>query len=231
MTKRELDFGIEKKNKLYRRWGKRFFDLLLTITLLILLSPLMAIIAVLIWIKMGKPVFFCHKRPGLHGKPFVLYKFRTMTVESNDLGEALPESERLTSLCRFLRRFSLDELPELINVIKGNMSLVGPRPLLIDYLPYYSKDQHKRHEVLPGITGWAQIHGRNECLFSRRLNFDIWYTEHLSFHLDVKILIISVLDIIKGRGVRSDMEQCLLEVDDLGLSRRIQRSDSIGKKN
>ena len=205
-------------------------DLILTIPALIVLAPVMAAIALIVRWKIGGPVFFRQQRPGLHGKPFILYKFRTMTNARDAQGNLVPDTERLLPFGRFLRRLSLDELPELMNVIKGDMSLVGPRPLLIEYLPYYSAEQQRRHDRLPGITGWAQIHGRNECLFSRRLQFDVWYTEHLSFLLDVKILVGSVLAVLQGRGVRSDMEQCLSEVDDIGFSQRLQSLEPWAEK-
>jgi sugar transferase EpsL len=214
-----------RQNRFYCCYGKRILDLILTIPALIMLAPVMVAIALLIRDKIGRPIFFRQQRPGLHGKPFTLYKFRTMTEARDARGDSLPDSERLMPLGRCLRKYSLDELPELFNVLKGDMSFVGPRPLLMEYLPYYSAEQQRRHDRLPGITGWAQIHGRNECLFSRRLQFDIWYTEHLSFLLDVKILVSSVLIVLQGRGVRSDMEQYLSEVDDLGLSRRHQSSE------
>ena len=215
----------DRKNGFYQRYGKRLFDIVLTIPALIVLAPLMAALALLVRLTLGAPVLFRQSRPGWHNKPFTLFKFRTMLEARVVQGNSLPDSERLTPLGKCLRRSSLDELPELFNVLMGDMSLVGPRPLLMEYLPYYSTNQRRRHDVLPGITGWAQIHGRNECLFSRRMHFDVFYSEHLSFHLDVMILVRSVLAVLQGRGVRSDMEQYLSEVDDLGLSRRHQSSE------
>ena len=209
----------------YRRYGKRLFDIVLVIPALIVLAPLMVVLALLVRLTLGTPVLFRQSRPGWHNKPFTLYKFRTMLEARNAQGNPLPDSERLIPLGKGLRRSSLDELPELFNVLMGDMSLVGPRPLLMEYLPYYSAKQRRRHDVLPGITGWAQIHGRNECLFSRRLHLDVFYSEHLSFHLDVMILVRSVLAVLQGRGVRSEMEQYLSEVDDLGLSQRHQSSE------
>jgi len=206
---------------------------MLTVPALIVLAPVMAVIALLVRGKRGKiggPVFFRQQRPGLYGKPFTLYKFRTMIEAKDARGDPLPDSERLTLLGRWLRKYSLDELPEFFNVLMGDMSLVGPRPLLMEYLPYYSAKQRRRHDVLPGITGYAQIHGRNECLFSRRLHFDVFYSEHLSFYLDVTILVRSVLAVLQGRGVRSDMEQCLSKVDDIGFSRGLQSLEPRAEK-
>ena len=180
---------------------KRFFDLLVSLLLMILLSPLMLVIAILIRIKLGRPVLFSQARPGLHGKLFNIYKFRTMRDLYGPDGQLLPDGERLTSFGRFLRASSLDELPELFNVIKGEMSLVGPRPLLPAYLERYTPEQARRHDVLPGITGWAQINGRNALSWEDKFKLDLWYVDHHSLWVDLKILVITLWKAIKREGI------------------------------
>ena len=180
---------------------KRLFDLALTIPGLLIISPILPLLAIYIRVRLGTPVLFRQLRPGLHGKPFVLYKFRTMTSAVNNQGEPLPDTQRLTSFGQFLRSFSLDELPELINVLKGEMSLVGPRPLLMQYLERYTQEQARRHEVLPGITGWAQINGRNALTWEDKFRFDTWYVEHWSLQLDIKILALTFWKTIKREGI------------------------------
>jgi lipopolysaccharide/colanic/teichoic acid biosynthesis glycosyltransferase len=180
---------------------KRFFDLILTIPGLILLSPLIIIIAVLVRIKHGSPILFSQVRPGYHGKPFTLRKFRTMTEALDPQGKLLSDEARLTALGRFLRASSLDELPELLNVLKGEMSLVGPRPLLVQYLERYSAEQARRHDVLPGITGWAQINGRNAITWEDKFKLDIWYVDHWSLQLDIQILVQTFVKVIKREGI------------------------------
>jgi lipopolysaccharide/colanic/teichoic acid biosynthesis glycosyltransferase len=180
---------------------KRLFDLALTVPGLLLISPALLLLSIYIRVRLGPPVLFRQLRPGLHGKPFVLYKFRTMTSEVDNQGEPLPDTERLTSFGQFLRSFSLDELPELINVLKGEMSLVGPRPLLMQYLERYTQEQARRHEVLPGITGWAQINGRNALTWEDKFRFDTWYVEHWSFLLDIKILALTFRKTIRREGI------------------------------
>ncbi len=177
---------------------KRIFDLLAGVLLLILFGPLMVVVAILVKLKLGSPILFCQQRPGLHGKPFRLCKFRTM------LSGDLPDDQRLTSFGKLLRATSLDELPELLNVIKGEMSLVGPRPLLMSYLPRYSAEQMRRHEVLPGITGWAQVSGRNAVSWEDRFAMDVWYVENRSFLLDLKILYKTAQVVFKREGVSAD---------------------------
>ena len=180
---------------------KRFFDLLVSLLLMILLSPLMLVIAILVRVKLGRPVLFSQARPGLHGKLFNIYKFRTMRDLYGPDGQLLPDGERLTSFGRFLRASSLDELPELFNVIKGEMSLVGPRPLLPAYLERYTPEQARRHDVLPGITGWAQINGRNALSWEDKFKLDLWYVDHHSLWLDLKILVITLWKAIKREGI------------------------------
>lgn len=185
----------------YCRWGKRHFDMALSIPALILLSPIMAVIAILVRAGLGSPVLFRQERPGLHGRPFTLLKFRTMTDARDYDDEPLPDSERLTPLGRFLRRSSLDELPELINVLRGEMSLVGPRPLLTQYLDRYTPEHARRHEVRPGITGWAQVNGRNAITWKEKFNLDVWYVDHMSFWLDLKILILTLIKVLRREGI------------------------------
>lgn len=180
---------------------KRLIDLVITISALIILSPILILITILVGIFHGFPILFHQKRPGYHGEIFTIYKFRTMRNLVDDSGDPLPDEKRLTKFGRFLRAASLDELPELFNVIKGDMSLVGPRPLLIAYLPLYNERQNRRHEVLPGITGWAQIHGRNELTWNEKFELDVWYVDHQSIWLDLKILGLTLIKVLKREGI------------------------------
>lgn len=180
---------------------KRWFDLLITIPAIILFSPIVVGITLLVRQKLGTPVLFTQVRPGRHGKPFVMYKFRTMTDARDIGGNLLPDAERLTSFGKLLRSTSLDELPEFINVIKGDMSLVGPRPLLMEYLPLYNEEQRRRHEVKPGITGWAQVNGRNSLRWEERFKLDVWYVENRSFVLDLKILFLTIKKVLVRDGI------------------------------
>lgn len=185
-------------------WVKRGVDIVVSGLLLALLSPLMLLIALLVWRKLGRPVLFRQVRPGLHGKPFVMYKFRTMTDARDAQGNLLPDSERLTPFGKWLRATSLDELPELFNVLKGDMSLVGPRPLLMEYLERYTHEQARRHEVKPGITGWAQIHGRNALSWEEKFKLDVWYVDNWSLWLDIKILWRTLWIVLKREGVSAE---------------------------
>ncbi len=180
---------------------KRLFDLLASGSLLLLISPFFLVLIIISRLTLGSPVFFFQARPGHKGVVFKMIKFRTMTYDTGASGELLPDSERLTPFGRFLRDSSLDELPELFNVIKGDMSLVGPRPLLVDYLPLYNQRQARRHDVRPGITGWAQINGRNSLAWEEKFELDIWYVENRSFFLDLKICILTLFRIVKRNGV------------------------------
>ncbi|MDW8468606.1 MAG: sugar transferase [Burkholderiales bacterium] len=182
---------------------KRAFDLIVAAALLAALSPLMLAIAAAIRLRMGAPVLFRQLRPGLGGRPFTLYKFRTMTEARGPDGELLPDAERLTALGAWMRRWSLDELPQLLNVLRGDMSLVGPRPLLMEYLPLYDERQARRHEVRPGITGWAQVNGRNALTWPERFELDVWYVENRSFLLDLKILGLTLLRVVQGEGINA----------------------------
>jgi sugar transferase EpsL len=182
---------------------KRSFDVLVAIPLFLLLIPLIIIVAVMVRWKLGAPAVFKQQRPGLQGKPFLLYKFRTMTDAKDNEGNLLSDSLRLTSFGQFLRKYSLDELLQLVNVIKGDLSLVGPRPLLKDYLPLYTEEQAKRHNVKPGITGWAQINGRNAISWEEKFNLDVWYVENQSFLLDLKILALTFNKVLKSEGIQN----------------------------
>lgn len=181
--------------------GKRALDLALTIVGGAILLPFLLLIALAVYLTMGRPVLFCQRRPGLRGEPFELYKFRTMREIKDEQGRLLPDSERLTRFGRFLRSLSMDELPELWNVLRGEMSLVGPRPLLMQYLERYTPEQARRHEVLPGITGWAQINGRNALTWEDKFRFDVWYVDNRTLWLDIKILFITLWKAIKREGI------------------------------
>ena len=172
--------------------SKRIFDLVLTVPMILLLLPVLGIVYLAVWITLGRPVVFSQKRPGLNEKIFTLTKFRTMNNAADENGKLLPDAQRLTRLGKLLRSLSLDELPELFNVLVGNMSLVGPRPLLISYLDRYTPEQARRHEVLPGITGWAQVNGRNAISWEEKFELDVWYVDHWSFLLDIKILYMTI---------------------------------------
>jgi sugar transferase EpsL len=180
---------------------KRLFDFVCAIIGLFLLSPIMIITATLIKYKLGGPVIFRQERPGLDGKPFFVYKFRTMTDERDELGNLLPDSKRLKKFGKVLRNSSLDELPQLLNVLKGDISLVGPRPLLMEYIDIYTPEQARRHEVRPGITGWAQVNGRNAITWDEKFKLDTWYVENQSFLLDIKILYLTVIKVLKSEGI------------------------------
>lgn len=183
---------------------KRMIDLFGSIVLIIIFSPIMLLIVLVIRINMGSPVLFKQMRPGLCGKPFYIYKFRTMIDKEDKNGNLLPGKLRLTKLGIFLRKYSLDEIPQLFNVIKGDISLVGPRPLLMEYLPIYSKEQARRHEVKPGITGWAQVNGRNSISWEEKFNLDVWYVNNQSLVLDLKILLLTIKKVFKKEGVSAN---------------------------
>lgn len=185
---------------------KRSLDITCSALGLLILSPLLLVLLVIVKLKLGSPVFFTHQRPGIHGTPFSMIKIRTM-LDAYDLeGKPLPDAERLAPFGNLLRQLSLDELPELWNVLKGDMSLVGPRPLLIEYLPLYSPAQLKRHNVKPGITGWAQVNGRNAISWEQKFELDVWYVENQSFWLDVKILFKTLFKVMKREGISHDGE-------------------------
>ncbi len=193
--------SLMSNTSFYRRHGKRWFDLAISIPLIILLAPLIGTLAVLIRWKLGSPVLFTQIRPGLNGHPFRMVKFRSMTDARNDQGELLPDDIRLTRWGQFLRNSSLDELPELWNVLRGEMSLVGPRPLLTSYLDLYTPSQARRHEVVPGITGWAQVNGRNSISWDQKFTFDVEYVDRVNIFLDLRILILTVLRVIQKKNI------------------------------
>jgi len=184
--------------------SKNILDFIISVIGLVILSPIISIIALLIRVHLGSPVLFIQERPGQYGRIFRMYKFRTMTDEKGPDGKLLPDEFRLTKLGKFLRSTSLDELPELINVLKGDMSLVGPRPLLVQYLDRYTPEQARRHEVKPGITGWAQVNGRNALTWDEKFKLDVWYVDNWSLWLDIKILIMTIVKIIKREGISAD---------------------------
>lgn len=186
---------------MYKKYIKRLLDFILSLIALIVLSPLMIIIYILVIIKLGKPGIFKQQRPGKDEKLFTLYKFRTMTDEKDENGNLLPDSERLTRFGKILRSTSLDELPELINIIKGNMAIVGPRPLLVEYLPLYNKEQKHRHDVRPGLTGLAQINGRNSISWENKFNDDIEYIHNINFLYDTKIVLMTIIKVLKREGI------------------------------
>lgn len=189
---------------MYRKYIKRILDFILSLIALVILSPIILVIAILVRIKLGSPVIFKQKRPGLNEKIFTLYKFRTMTDAKDENGNLLPDNIRLTKFGKILRSTSLDELPELFNILKGDMSIVGPRPLLVKYLPLYNKSQKHRHDVRPGFTGWAQCNGRNALSWEEKFDLDIYYVNHVSFFIDVKILFKTVKIVLLREGISSD---------------------------
>lgn len=180
---------------------KRLFDIIFALVVLVLASPFFLLGALVVWLDMGRPIFFRQQRPGYRSRPFILYKFRTMRETHDAVGCSLPDAERLTRWGALLRRTSIDELPQLINVLKGEMSIVGPRPLLMDYLQLYSVEQMRRHEVRPGITGWAQVNGRNALSWEERFRLDVWYVDHRSLWLDMKILLLTAKKVLIREGI------------------------------
>ena len=190
---------------------KRTFDILVSLAALLLLWPVLLVLAVLVRVKLGPPALFRQQRPGLHGQPFTMLKFRTMTDARDVQGNLLPDAERLPSFGRRLRSTSLDELPELINVLAGDMSLVGPRPLLMRYLDRYTPEQMRRHEVRPGITGWAQVNGRNAITWDQKFALDIWYVDHQSLRLDLRILWLTVRNVLRREGISQAGEATMEE--------------------
>lgn len=208
---------------MYKHFFKRLFDFCIAVVALLLIGWLLIIIAVwLHFANKGAGAFFLQERPGKDGKIFKVIKFKTMTDERDENGTLLPDGQRLTKLGRLVRSLSVDELPQLINVLKGDMALIGPRPLLVQYLPLYTKEQARRHEVRPGITGWAQVHGRNLLRLSKKFEYDVWYVDHCSFLLDCKIILLTIQKVLKKESVGNgamDMQ----EVDDLGFMDKIKK--------
>ncbi|WP_269454489.1 sugar transferase [Neptuniibacter pectenicola] len=183
---------------------RRFLDVVIALSLMVLLAPVLMVTALFIRVKLGSPILFCQLRPGLKGSPFKMYKFRTMLDQCDEAGVALSDDQRLTQFGKTLRSTSLDELPELYNVLKGDMSLIGPRPLLMEYLPLYNEKQKRRHDVRPGITGWAQVHGRNNLSWEEKFNYDVWYVDNYSFKVDIKIILLSIKAVLSREGVSAE---------------------------
>ena len=194
---------MEHRAGFYERYIKRLLDIVLAGGALIVLSPVLLVTALLVRAKLGSPVLFRQARPGKDGKIFHLYKFRTMTDGKDEQGNLLPDEVRLTKFGKLLRGLSLDELPELWNIVRGDMSIVGPRPLLVKYLPLYTERQSHRHDVTPGLTGWAQVNGRNAISWEKKFELDLWYVEHISFCLDVKIVFMTVMKVLHREGISS----------------------------
>ena len=214
---------------MYKHFFKRFFDFLISLIALIVVSPILLIVAILLFFfNKGAGVFFFQERPGKNNKIFKVVKFKTMTDERDATGELLPNKDRLTPFGKFVRATSLDELPQLINVVKGDMALIGPRPLLTWFLPLYDERQIRRHEVRPGITGWAQVNGRNLCKYSQKFEYDVWYVDHLTMWLDIKILWMTVMNVIRRKDIGNGLQN---EVDDLGWGERKKEAEELFEKN
>jgi len=208
---------------MYKNYFKRFFDFWIALIALICVSPVLLVVT--IWLHFankGAGAFFFQERPGKDAKIFKVIKFKTMTDERDAEGNLLPDAQRLTKVGRFVRSTSIDELPQLVNVLKGDMALIGPRPLLVHYLPLYSKEQARRHEVRPGITGWAQVHGRNHCKMSKKFELDVWYVDHLTLGLDVKVVCMTILNVLKRKDIGEGASD-MTEIDDLHFAERISK--------
>ncbi|MDO4511183.1 MAG: sugar transferase [Bacteroidales bacterium] len=190
---------------MYKHFFKRFLDFCIALTALVVISPVLLVVTVwLHFANKGAGAFFFQERPGLHGKIFKIIKYKTMTDERDADGNLLPDADRLTKVGKFVRSTSIDELPQLINVLKGDMALIGPRPLRVEYLPIYSKEQARRHDVRPGITGWAQCHGRNAISWTEKFKLDVWYVDHVSFATDVKVIIATIKTVLNRDGISQD---------------------------
>lgn len=191
-------------NSIYYKYVKRCIDFMAALVVLMIFFPVIIIVAVLLWITHHRPVYFTQKRIGWNDKVFTVYKFKSMNDAKDEHGNLLPDAQRLTPFGKFIRKTSLDELPQLINVLKGDMSLIGPRPLLVHYLPLYSPEQRKRHLVRPGITGWAQVNGRNIIGWQKKFELDVWYVQHLNFGIDCKIVWLTIVNILKASGISQE---------------------------
>lgn len=200
-----LNNNIQNKLYMYKHFFKRFFDFWIALIALVCISPILIVIA--IWLHFankGAGAFFFQERPGKDGKIFKVIKFKSMTDEKDAEGNLLPDKDRITAVGRFVRKTSIDELPQLVNVLKGDMALIGPRPLLVKYLPLYTQEQARRHEVRPGITGWAQCHGRNAISWTEKFKLDVWYVDHVSFITDLKIIFITIKKVLKREGISAE---------------------------
>lgn len=215
---------------MYTKVIKPLIDITASLILIIILSPILIFLALLTLISTSGDVFYIHQRPGFRGKSIYILKFKTMNDKIGPNGKLLPNIERITPLGRMMRKLSLDELPQLINVIKGDISLVGPRPLEMRYLEYYTEEQRKRHNVKPGITGWAQINGRNNISWEEKFKLDVWYVDNISFWLDLKILLFTILKVIKREGVNSDSMNTVIPFDQYLLSNGKKPLDQNPKK-
>ncbi len=207
---------------MYKKYFKRVFDFCAALVILVAIFPILFVIY--IWLTIanrGAGALFIQPRPGLNNKIFKLIKFKTMTDQRDETGKLLPDGQRITKIGKYLRAASIDELPQLINVLKGEMSFVGPRPLLVDYLPLYTERQARRHDMKPGITGWAQVNGRNLCKLSKKFEFDVWYIDHCSAALDFKILMMTIVNVLKNRDI-GDGGAEMRNVDDLGFAERLR---------
>lgn len=195
---------------MYKKFLKRFLDFLISATVLLIIWPILLLITIFLhFANRGAGAFFTQSRPGKNGKIFKVIKFKTMTDEKDANGKLLPDAQRLTKVGKFIRSTSLDELPQLINVLKGDMALIGPRPLLPEYLPLYSKEQARRHEVRPGITGWAQVHGRNAISWQEKFKLDVWYVDHCSLAVDLKIIWLTIMKVVKREGISSSTSETM----------------------
>jgi lipopolysaccharide/colanic/teichoic acid biosynthesis glycosyltransferase len=208
-----LSVPVNRRNLMYRKFFKPLIDWLTSLCLFILISPCFIIFAIITWFSTSGDVFFIHQRPGLNGKPFKLLKFKTMNDKCGIDGELLPNVQRITRFGCFMRKMSIDEIPQLINVLKGDLSLVGPRPLEIRYLNLYTEEQKRRHNVKPGMTGWAQIKGRNTLTWEEKFKLDIWYVDNLNFSLDMKILLTTLVKVLKREGINSDASNTVVPFD------------------
>lgn len=206
---------------MYKCFLKRFLDFCISLIALIVISPILLVVTIwLLYANKGAGAFFLQERPGKDAKIFKVIKFKTMTDERDEVGKLLPDVQRLTKVGRFVRSLSLDELPQLLNVIKGDMALIGPRPLLVSFIPLYTKEQARRHEVRPGITGWAQVHGRNLLKLSKKFEYDVWYVDHCSLYVDIKIICMTILNILRRKDVGEGGAN-MPEVDDLNFHIRL----------
>lgn len=216
---------------MYKHFFKRFLDLWISLIVLIIISPILLLVT--IWLHFankGAGAFFLQERPGKDGKIFKVIKFKTMTDERGEDDELLPDIQRLTKVGRFVRSTSLDELPQLINVLKGDMSLIGPRPLTPEYLLIFNDFQKRRHEVRPGISGWAQVHGRNHCKLSKKFEYDVWYVDNCSLWIDIRIILMTIINVIKRSDI-GEGEAVMSEVDDLGYAEKMEKKLGQQKKN
>lgn len=211
------------RGHMYKNFFKRFLDIVLSLFAIIILSPVYLIISIFVLIFMGWPIFFKQPRPGKNEKIFNMYKFRTMTNKKDKDGNLLPDEQRLNGFGKFLRATSLDELPELFNILTGKMSIIGPRPLLVKYLPYYTKEEHHRHDVRPGLTGWAQANGRNLVNWDERFKYDLEYVNNVSFKMDLKVLLKTIKIVLKSEGISQEGQATMTFLDD-------ERKDKCKKK-